>query len=389
MKNFLILILFCFVWQLLTAQYEPVVYDYELNYFNNGQPLPAESYLLISSEVDPLIQRVEVSLHKAKSNHNRFPLHQAIWKRVKDSDAESFRLPFNYRLHGNDGYDFVVAYFREITTSEQEALRELITSVIATYLDQQINLKDGKVHLGKSPGILVAKLDDIVSQAMTHYRNVNEIQFQGFSHVVLEGFKNLNSYREPTKSAVDGTTTATPFAALRQQLEQQIQTELSQTLDGKLLVQSDLRHIRDYATEKVKNALAVNVGYGGVYLAGNTNSFSYGSGAYVGLSFPFAARFFSNPVWSNTSLSVGTFLNDFSTQDGQEITGPIFGKPYFVGLGYRLFRFVRLNAGMTILETKGSSSIGGGSVEVGEIQLQPFAGISAEINLSVGFKERR
>jgi hypothetical protein len=250
-------------------------------------------------------------------------------------------------------------------------------------------LKEGKVQLGKSPAGLISRLDDIVSQAMTHYRTASEIQFLGFSNVLLEGIKVLGHYQEPAKSAVDGTSSGVPLAALRSQIDQQIQTELAQTLDGKLLVQSDLRTMRDYATEKVKNALAVNVGYGGVYLGGNTSSFSYGSGPYVGLSFPFAARFFSSPVWSNTSLSVGTFINDFTLEDGQVITGPIFGKPYYIGLGYRLFRFVRLNAGMTALETKGSSSIGGGSVEVGEIQLQPFVGISAEINLSVGFKERR
>lgn len=390
MKNSPIVLFFLlFAWQTLSAQYEPVVYDYELNYFNNGQPLPAESHLLISGEVDATVQRVEISLFKAKSNHNHYPLHLSIWKRVKDSDTEAFRLPFNYRLHGNDGYDFVIAYFREINVNEQKAIKELLSSVMGTYLDQQISVKDGKVQLGKSPAGLISQLNDIVSKAMTHYRTASEIQFSGFSHVLLEGLKALGHYKEPAKSAVDGTSLGVPLAALRSQIDQQIQTELAQTLDGKLLVQSDLRTMRDYATEKVKNALAVNVGYGGVYLGGNTSSFSYGSGPYVGLSFPFAARFFSSPVWSNTSLSVGTFINDFTLEDGQVITGPIFGKPYFVGLGYRLFRFVRLNAGMTALETKGSSSISGGSVEVGEIQLQPFVGISAEINLSVGFKERR
>jgi hypothetical protein len=390
MKNFLIVLMLLLAgWQVASAQYEPVVYDYELNYFNNGQPLPAESHLLISGEVDKSIKRVEISLFKAKSNHNHTPLHLSTWKRVKDSEAETFRLPFNYRLNGNDGYDFVVAYFREITDDEQQALKELLHSVISTYLDQQIDFTGEKVKLGKGPAGLVARLDDIVSQAMTHYRSENEIPFNGFSQVVNEGFKFLSSYQEPTKNAVDGAAVGLPLPALRAQVEEQIQTELGQLLDGKLLVQSDLRTLRDYATEKIKNALAVNVGYGGVYLGSTQNTFSYGSGAYVGLSFPFTSRFLSNPLWSNTSLSVGAFLNDFSNADGQEITGPIFGKPYYVGLGYSLFRFVRFNAGMTALEAKGSSTIGGGSIEVGDIKFQPFVGVSAEINLSVGFKERR
>jgi hypothetical protein len=80
-------------------------------------------------------------------------------------------------------------------------------------------------------------------------------------------------------------------------------------------------------------------------------------------------------------------LNNFEREDGSELSGPLFGRPYFVGLGYRLFRFVRLNAGMTLLEERTPNA--GGGLEVEGIQLQPFVGLSAEINISLGLKEKK
>ncbi len=389
MKNNLIVLLLCIGWHVLAAQYEPVLYAYELNYFNNGQPLPAESHIMIHGDADTSIKRVEISLFKGKSSHDHNPMHQASWKRLDDSKAGTFRIPFNYQLHSNEDYDFVITYFREINDEERIALKALLENVIGTYLEQQISLNNGKAQLGKSPAALLSGLNEIVEKAMTHYRHVNEISFRGFSEVILEGLKVMNHFQEPAKSAVDGTATSPSLAEKRQQLHQQALLELSYILDTRLLVQTDLRSIREYPTEKARNTLAINLGYGGVYLAGNTSNFSYGSGPYIGLSFPLSSRYLGHTFWSNTSISAGAFLQDFVNEEDQVISGPIFGRPYYVALGYNLFRFVRLNAGMTVLEAKGSSSIGGGSIEVGDIKVKPFVGISAEIQLSLGFKEKR
>ena len=84
------------------AQYEAVVFDYEKAYFNNGQPLPAESYIMFSGSIDNNIHWVEVNIYKAKASK---PLYQVYWKRTSNDRTESFQLfvkftglDFNSRL---------------------------------------------------------------------------------------------------------------------------------------------------------------------------------------------------------------------------------------------------------------------------------------------------
>ena len=54
-------------------------------------------------------------------------------------------------------------------------------------------------------------------------------------------------------------------------------------------------------------------------------------------------------------------------------TGPIFKVPAYAALGYRAFQFIRINAGVTVLENTAQSSV----------KVYPFIGISAELNLSL------
>jgi len=58
-------------------------------------------------------------------------------------------------------------------------------------------------------------------------------------------------------------------------------------------------------------------------------------------------------------------------------------------LGYNFFRFVRPKAGVTAIEPQGSSGIGNAAFDVGAISLQPFVGLSAEIDLWLGLREKR
>jgi hypothetical protein len=57
-----------------------------------------------------------------------------------------------------------------------------------------------------------------------------------------------------------------------------------------------------------------------------------------------------------------------------------------VGLAYSLFRFVRLNAGAVALEQRISTGTG---FDIGSVQVQPFVGISAELNLSISLGQKR
>jgi hypothetical protein len=51
-------------------------------------------------------------------------------------------------------------------------------------------------------------------------------------------------------------------------------------------------------------------------------------------------------------------------------------------LGYKVFRFIRLNAGAVVLEEKSSND---NFVNTERIKIRPFVGISAELNFWADF----
>ncbi|MFK7968806.1 MAG: hypothetical protein AB8F95_00475 [Bacteroidia bacterium] len=359
------------------AQYEVAAYNYAQNYFNNGQALPAESNLLLTGEAPEQVSRIEVSVFKAKANHNRPPLYHATWIRPDGQQENGYTLPLNYKLHGNSDYDIVFAYFKAVSSTQKSELRELLTSTTQRMIRQSVQQRD-KVSFQGTEKRLIRDMEDFTSRALAAYRTPEAGEFGGFSEAtsrVMDALFNLPS--DADNSSIEMAISAA---------EKQVAAEVGLFLQQPLAVRSDQRTVRDYPTEKVAGSIAVNVGYGGVYLDGKIDNLTYGEGAYIGLSLPLGSRTFSGRFLSNTSISVGAFLQNFEDDQGGIYTGPIFKRPYFVGLGYSLFRFVRLNAGAVALEQRTSNGTG---IDVGAVQLQPFVGISAELNLSISLGQKR
>ena len=382
---FSVLLLF-FCWQEAMAQYDAVAFDYELNYFNNGQPLPAESHMIFSGSVGINIDRVEIAVYRSSSNYQQGALYAASWKRIPGSKVENFRVPFHYKLHGNSDYDVQIAFFRKVTLAEKTGLRHRIRDAVSTYVDQNVVIHPQEVLMARNPHQMASDLNTIVSNGLAPYRATNELRFEAFSEVVKGELNALQSKQKANIASV-GPSFETVMTNRKEALKRQVISELEPLLQSELLVKVDLRTVRDYPSERMRTAFALNAGYGGVYLGGKGESFTYGESFYLGLSLPLSSRIFSGNILGNASLSIGAFINNFTGEMDQEITGPLLGRPYYIGAGYSLFRFVRFNAGLTVLEEVNTS--GNGSIDVGAVMLKPFIGISADIHLSVGLRDNR
>lgn len=357
---------------LVQAQYESAVFDYQMAYFNNGQPLPAESMLIFSGEVKKDVTAVEINIVKP---NGKKPLYTAIWQRGQGQSGESFQLPVNYRLEGNTEYDFQFHYYRILSQDEKATIVKEVLQPISFYLQQQITLQNGQVVLSQSARKMKVELDQLLVQEMAAYRSAQQQTEIQFSDMVGQFVETLAK-----DTVVDG----------RDQLTFLLKQEVSKLLKNEWWTSVGFREVQDYPTEKIGSSLALNIGYGGVLLNGEPENFTYGSAPYVGLSIPLSNRAYSNTLLRNTSISVGAFTNNFESSVGNTITGPIFGRPYFVGLGYSIFRFIRLNAGVVALEEKIGAPASGEqpSFELDRISVQPFIGLSAEIKFSVGFNNR-
>src|SRR5699024_7527997 len=146
---------------------------------------------------------------------------------------------------------------------------------------------------------------------------------------------------------------------IEQQQQQLLQAALSEVepyMSGRIAVLEDVREKTRYPTEETSRSLALNVGYGGVYLSGEWGNIDYDAAPYAGVSFPLGDRSFSS-FWGNTSLSVGVFLQNFKDKEGNKITGPVVGLPYYLGLGYNFLHVMRLQAGVVATSTKEVSNI--------------------------------
>ncbi|GAB4421251.1 MAG: hypothetical protein OHK0039_35830 [Bacteroidia bacterium] len=368
------------------AQYEQVQFDYSYAYFNNGQPLPAESRLIVSGDISPDISLVELELFRGKDKQKTAPLHTAVWKRQAGESGTTFRIPFNYLLRGNEEYDFRFIFFRPLSQAETQALRAKLYQALDSYLDQAVVVRGSSLDIAKGRAGMIADLDALVGTGLTYYRSMNYVGFDGFSDVVRTALGNLAGAQPP-----QGSNPTAWRAALLAPVGNLLHNELDQVLNAPMVIQQDVREVEAYRTAATRRTLALNVGYGGVFFDADPQSLSYDSAPYIGLSFPLANPRIGGRLLGNASLSAGVFFNNFTDADGETVTGPIFGRPYYLGLGYNFFRFVRLNVGATALETPGNSSAGGGSAafDAASVVIRPFVGLSAEIDLWIGLRERR
>ena len=374
------------------AQYETAVFDYQNSYFNNGQALKAEQNLMISGNISRKVERVEVSLYSAKGNHRK-PLYVGSWKRAYGNTQETFNMPFNYKLKGDANYDVVVDYYRTIGKEEKDALRKSIYDAVDAYLTQSFATNGKTVKLINSMDAVMSDINTIVKDAFFYYRNDSEVVFPGFSDVVKRSISSMMGRKlKYGEAAALNDDKQAARAELYQKRLTELQgvahNEIDQVLNTELLIRSDSRQAADYPTEHTRNELSVNVGYGATYLSGNLNNLDYARAPYAGLSFPLGNGALSSRFWSNSSISVGAYFNNFKDKNDNTLTGPIFGRPYYAAYGYRMFRFLRLNAGATFLQSDAANN-GIGNLNAKGIQVRPFIGISAEIRLWMGLGDRR
>lgn len=388
MKNFFaVALLLFFISNSLFAQYQTVMYDYEKNYFNQGQPLPAEDYFMVSGQIPQGVDYVEVGIHRAGKIDKNKPLFVATWKRSYSYIGQTFELPINYKLRGNAEYDLTINTYRKASQIEKDNLRQILNSSLDAYVDGIISIERRRFSLDKPAGAMIEDLNDIVRNGTTFYTNKINFSFPGFSDIIKNKIKQIKDaklrkglFNFSKKTAESRRDARRMYAEkLLGELKTALHTELAQLINTEMVVLSDNKQINEYPTARVRNTLSINAGYGGVYFNGGINDLSYDSAPYVGLSFPLG-RAYRSRFLSNTSVSVGAFLQNFEDESGQEVTGPIFNRPYYVGLGYKIFQFIRFNAGATFLESANNTQF----LDLKNIKVKPFIGVSAEINLWMG-----
>jgi hypothetical protein len=373
------------------AQYKGVAFDYEKAVFGENQPLPAETHLMIQGNVSENVGIIELDVIEPRGRDNRLPLYTATWKRSKENNSTRFLLPMNYRLKGSAEYDIYIKYFRAIDATELKTLQTTIQKQLHTYLQQVIVVNKNTINLNKSHREIIRHLDGIIYRQLKNYRNRLNMPFDGFSELVEDKLKQISKTSLKKGKLLFGKEEKDDAkASYRDQLLEEFRTmidlEWEQYMNMDWFKLADNKYIDNYSTEKSKRTLAIQAGFGGVYLDGNSNGVSLGAAPFVGFAFPLSKRSGKSKFLNNLAINAGVFVLDLEGVNGSKISGPIFKRPTYVGLSYKVFRFININAGATFLEDAATAGQLGGNLG-NRIYIRPYIGISAQIDLWADFSK--
>lgn len=357
------------------GQYANVQYDLEKNYFNEGQVLPAEKNLIFSGLIPENIDLIMIHILSHKSDQNQEALYTAFWKNLDNKQQTNFSIAINYPLKSSRKYDFQIDYYRPINASEKKELLSRILSMGRSYLSSQLEIDEDEIEVTAREKKIFRHLEQMVKDVLKDYQNQDGRHFEGFSSAMLELLKQTDDVKLQKDSSLSKE------AQLKAKVEEiltSMDVELQLVFEKSWSKLSLSRYVDNYETEKKKGVFAFNVGYGGVYLDGNLDNFSYDAAPYIGLALPLGDSKFLR----NASFNLGAFLENFEDEAGNTISGFLVNRPLYAGLDYKIFEFIRFNAGAAFLE-KEKIELGGTTEST--VLIRPYVGLSARINLSIGF----
>ncbi len=384
MKKVLLTLALFFSAIALNAQYETVVYDAANNNFDNGQPLPAETNFAITGGILDNVDLVDVEIYR-NNKFNR-PVFTTNWKRNEGSKVGAFQIPINYKLRRNSDYSFIIKQYSSANDEEKLKMKQSVFASLDSYIDGVMSAKSNKIKVEKKTNEIVSDLNSIMEEATRYYISKADYDFNGFSSVIdgkVDQIRDAKLGNALSNIENDGISTRQEAKQiygeqLIDELKMAVKNEAEQVIDADSYVLSSVTTLEDYPVEKAKSIIGVQIGYGGVFLDGQWKDFEYARSPYIGASFPLANLNLGPKFFRNANLSAGIFLKQFKDEDGVKQSGPIVKRPLYAALGYKVFKFVRFNAGAVMV---GTSDIDGGRVSFGDVSFKPFVGLSAEIKL--------
>jgi hypothetical protein len=289
----------------------------------------------------------------------------------------------NYKLRGGDEYDLYVSYYRKVSAKELMNFRNELFSSLNAYIDQNTEFNKKHIELFKNGRSMVEDMNSIVSSAFTYYENTTGVEFQGFSDLVLDKI-NLISKSNQNKFLGRKSSQSQNLELKQEELNElkiRVHSEVIGLFNENLAIMADTKIIDNYPVEKTRSPLVIHGGYGAVFLDDEVTNENMAGAPIIGLTIPLGNKAFSSRFWSNSAILAGVYFNNFDGKSGIEITGPVIKRPFYVGYGYKVYRFIRLSAGVTVLENSTANSTISDISE--NIYFRPFIGISADLNLLI------
>jgi len=387
MKRIFIIILFqFFIVPLTFAQIQYVNYNVVTNEINERNPVPSEESFYIQGTIPTNIEFVKVRVHR--TGRNPAQALEYTWKAPFDFPVNNYELFIASPLRSNERYDFEFLYYQKAEPEQMDAVRNAINSNLESYIRSSLEVSRRGIQSSKADQVMISEMNAIVIEGLDDYRHFLGREFKGFSDIVRQKLNQKNRMRlSRARFNILGRSPEDDERAVYalqyvDELVLVVQQESDQYLSRSLMALADVRTVQGYPTARKPSTLPLNFGYGAFSMQQSLPNTEYFNGPYVGLSLPLGNRIFEN-ILGNTSFSTGVFLQNFNSSQGDRISGPLIGLPIYAGLGYSVFRIFRLNAGAVLVNFEEAVT------QNTTNYIQPYVGISLELNIWLGLNNRR
>ncbi len=368
------------------AQIKSVNFDVISNEINSGVALPAEEPFYIKGTLPRGIEFVKVKVNRPGKSEKQAESYG--WKRAFDYEVNQYELFVADPLKSNTNYDLEFYFFERASEDQMEEVKEAIGKNLTSYIKSNFEVSAGGIKAYNNDQVMMTQLNQIVENGLEDYRHFLGRDFPGFSDLVKQKLDQRNKLklrraRFNILGKSDGDNEKAAYASKYiDELIAIVQNETDQFLSRSLMSLVDIRSVNAYPTEKKAGTLPLNFGYGAFAVKRTLGSTEYFNGPYLGLSLPLGNKTFQKFL-GNASFSTGVFLQNFNASSGERISGPLVNLPIYAGLGYKMFRVMRFNAGAVLINMEDNTM--GTKIDY----IQPYVGMSLEFNLWVGLNNRR
>ena len=371
----------------LNAQERNVKVDFESGSFFNNPKIPFDEPFVVVGETGRAIEFVKVNIYYEGKN---FILHSFVWNRIENNTSETFNIVVPPILRSNTKYDFEIITYKLLANPQKEELLKNVEERVRFLLRNNFYF-DGKNVITNKPKDVYKKLSQLLNESFKHHESKNLIPIQAPSSLILEELKKQSDFRFSRffnrSTRLERDSIANTFIDEKvEHLVSLISSELVPFINSQLVQHHRQVNIKAIETDKEPFTLPINVGmyaWDKTVSIDNTSlhNINFTPGAGVTIPFSNKSRLTSKAnIFDSFGISAGVLFKPVVDSNGIEFVTPGVNLPIYTGLGFRIFKVVRFNAGVLVLGEKGNQ-------DFNKLSVIPTAGLALELNLWMGIKK--